>query len=1417
MSLTHCLWLQASGTDDGRDGAILNDFQRLSTAEQEEALSSSKVGVSIEFWQDIVRESQQKVSDMGDGMVSTDLLRQYGMAAGLPRASSEPEANLTQYRGSTQALWDLVLEPQLSGTTGSFVQKMFAEDADFGRFLGLSNMYVMHSPLSSFAGLESAIHNHMERTQQDLEHCFLWLDIFSMDMCAPDDGIEQSIVNGLGDAETALLVMEPWNTPHSLRSTQNLFEILHCSTIACPLVAAMSNDDGKALKKSLVADGVEHAQGVTCGMINSARRGATATTDFDRAVHMNRRNFVDSLIRIAGSSIEADVVLASIVSECIAAVARVCDMRGIVWLNDPLIGDQPVVGEMTSNSPEAESVVVTAAGQSFEVALSTVEHANIPSQNLVDDLTQLDFMSPLSILNTLRHRYCGGAPHHDGDHPSWYCTFIGNILIYINPYSPTGAWKNDFLLQSYLAEKSRVRESRLQPHPYAIADTALRQLLDMQSDQAVYVAGESGAGKTEACKMMLEFLMNALVQPDRSGPGVASILARSDFALEAFGNAKTINNDNSSRFVKYVRLTIVDPPRPKRAKSDVEFYLDEQRQTHKWLGLAKQKPITWISTQLKTEWETLPKNDQAPYKRKAQADRQRFDSKMAKCSALRTGQLIGATVQASLLERNRVCGLTSGDPFHIFKYIQQADEQDSGNLDSVAGWLRDIDLTTAEVAAAFDIVRATQSLLGIRFDERDCVALTDSASIIAVSSLASQLGVNKEQLISELNRAVDDSALRRSDSKKAASNSARSKSTKASIAKTLYDGVFDIVLQQFNTYVGQDARFWDQTEHTCSECDDKFVLPQGMPVRRSKFMCLPCYRENALPMLTTRGMSKHNWPSASMCTRCNSSACPTFLESPEWGGRCAFCRKVHCWECSTKSLPGVALQAAGRLGQQVELCCYSCISKMSVHNSQDAQALGILDIFGCERFADNGLDVMCVNFVNERMHQSFLAEVFHVERTVYESEGIDISSTGIVFQDNAQIIELLCGSLAGNKNENIFAIMNNPVHADSEEAFQRDLSEQLGTKLRCKVSTFTVQHYFGPVEYGGENESRFCEKNRDQTYDRFFTWWRDRSTNALAKRLRVVKVASAFSGADVSKHIVEDPIIHADLGAEILRVARRIVPDSITKSQGYWKGRITTVLPPESGWTVKMSGGGIPFYKADLLSSVKNKTQYHPPRYVDDDGEGTQYVPPPFVEKDVKRGSSVDSSGRLVIYVTVYTKFNGSTLVTLRLRTSLRVICNDHGQASAVDVKVADTFERLTSKLGAKHRDQQQTQTEAVERKNVTAQGTQDPITALLTRRLSKIVQAHAAWIFARGGDVDGIGGLSMKAHGEMSTTDLLKDGTDALFASIPKETRPSFIRCINPKTPGIQPPVNMRGRFATQHVLQQLTNSGIVDTVQAR
>lgn len=1441
--------------DNTLNDAELSDFQRLPDVEREDALTNGTIGVSIEWWREFVRTSRETVWDIDPSKITQASVEQFiqGLHAARNQNDLDAESSVSRYRESTQAVFDLVIEPKLSNRPGSFIKQAFSDDANMGAQLGVANIYVSHSPVASFAGLDSAIESHVERAQLESSDTFLWLDFLSMDLrdLAPNN--ERSIQCGIAEAQTTLAVLEPWDSPVMLRTTQCLYEILQASVISCPVVAVMSSVDYSALRQALAIDGVEHVQ--SCASL-------VCPGDL---IHPKPKHYAARMREIGGE--ESDITVASIVSECIASLARGCDMRGLVWLNNASTagnGD-PIVGEMSTSSTDEAVVEVSTGGQSFRVELDDIQHVNIPAQNLVDDLTQLDFMSSLSILNTLRHRYCGGLPCHDGDHSSWYCTFIGNILIYINPYNPQGVWKNDYSLADYLKVMSSVRESGLQPHPYAIADMALRQLLDVKTDQAVYVAGESGAGKTEACKMMLEFLMAALMPATGSGPSVASVLGRSDHALEAFGNARTINNENSSRFVKYVKLQIVDPPVPKRAKTAFEIFCDQRRASDHYRRLAQNSTVKDLNAQLSKEWKYLLGSKKREYSSLAEQELHRFAAETAAHSSSKTGQLVGASVNASLLERNRVVGLTSGDPFHIFKYIQQADahaasqsfadtasESSSGSpdLDSVAKWMCDINLSEAEVEAAFNIVRATQSLLALRFDGRGCVIM-DGALI----KLAAELGVEQQQLAVNVNFAVSPGISMGSEKVafgdvSTTATSARARSTQASIAKTFYDGVFDIVLQQFNQFIGQDARFFAKDcpvgGHTCSVCSQTYVVPEGMHIRRSKYMCLDCYTERQNPMFSTIG---DQFDKSNTCVKCSQSAAPTIAANARWGGRCSFCRRVHCVDCSTTSLPRVALLAASQMGTTLgaKRVCYSCLSKMSVSTTQDARTLGVLDIFGCERFEQNSLDVLCVNFVNERMHQSFLAEVFHVEKAVYESEGIDLHSAGISFQDNAHIIELLSGKPSApvaqiqhqetlqrtaSASCNVFTILNQAQAFGSDVVFHRDLQHQLRSQLNCAVGTFAVQHYFGSVVYGGEEEYGFCAKNRDQTYDGFFVWWRENSRNALASRLSVVNAVNAYRGADVARTIVEDTSAHTDMDTQLRKVLRRTIPDELRQLPAFRaKGRVSTSLP--SGWKARKAGRlGTPEF-----------TQYHyrrrrptlsPPVWHEDDDprRTTQYIPPSKV--DMQPGTNClsfevtlavidvasvffNAAGELIASTTGQlwdgpvdprqprdpNDYHGEGVVVVTAHVSFEVQCNDRGQARVTDVQIPDKL-RVVTLAGLPTAPFFDTRT-------VTRRGAQDLVATQLARRLMKVAQTRTAWLYAKTEDVDKLGGLSMKTRSDESTVDQLKHGTDALFSSISAETRPNFIRCINPKRAGEPVAASMRERFAQQHVLQQLTNCGKV------
>ncbi|KAM6330609.1 unconventional myosin-Ia isoform 3-T3 [Alca torda] len=154
----------------------------------------------------------------------------------------------------------------------------------------------------------------------------------------------------------------------------------------------------------------------------------------------------------------------------------------------------------------------------------------------VGDLVLLDPLTEESLLHTLQERF----------RRSDIYTYIGNVVISVNPYRP---------LPIYTPEKVQEYHNcnffAVKPHIYAIADDAYRSLRDRDRDQCILITGESGAGKTEASKLVMSYVA-AVCSKGEEVDKVKEQLLQSNPVLEAFGNAKTIRNDNSSRFGKYM-------------------------------------------------------------------------------------------------------------------------------------------------------------------------------------------------------------------------------------------------------------------------------------------------------------------------------------------------------------------------------------------------------------------------------------------------------------------------------------------------------------------------------------------------------------------------------------------------------------------------------------------------------------------------------------------------------------------------------------------------------------------------------------------------------------------------------------------------------------------------------------------------
>ena len=126
-------------------------------------------------------------------------------------------------------------------------------------------------------------------------------------------------------------------------------------------------------------------------------------------------------------------------------------------------------------------------------------------------------------------------------------TYTGSILMAMNPYKQLPLY-GDAMIQQY---RGKPRGSN-PPHVYAMADRVHRALTAERLNQSIIVSGESGAGKTETCKAVMKFLLTV------RGEGADSCLDRqileSNPILEALGNARTLRNDNSSRFGKFIKV-----------------------------------------------------------------------------------------------------------------------------------------------------------------------------------------------------------------------------------------------------------------------------------------------------------------------------------------------------------------------------------------------------------------------------------------------------------------------------------------------------------------------------------------------------------------------------------------------------------------------------------------------------------------------------------------------------------------------------------------------------------------------------------------------------------------------------------------------------------------------------------------------
>ncbi|XP_077254052.1 myosin-2-like isoform X2 [Tasmannia lanceolata] len=200
-----------------------------------------------------------------------------------------------------------------------------------------------------------------------------------------------------------------------------------------------------------------------------------------------------------------------------------------VWCR--LQNDQWELGKIQSISGE-DAVILVSNGNVVIVSTENLLPANPDILEGVEDLIQLSYLNEPSVVYNLQYRYTRDMIY----------TKAGPVLVAVNPFKEVSLYGNDFVA----AYRQKLMDS---PHVYAIADTAFSEMMRDEVNQSIIISGESGAGKTETAKIAMQYLA-AL----GGGSGIEFEVLQANSILEAFGNAKTSRNDNSSRFGKLIEI-----------------------------------------------------------------------------------------------------------------------------------------------------------------------------------------------------------------------------------------------------------------------------------------------------------------------------------------------------------------------------------------------------------------------------------------------------------------------------------------------------------------------------------------------------------------------------------------------------------------------------------------------------------------------------------------------------------------------------------------------------------------------------------------------------------------------------------------------------------------------------------------------
>ncbi|ELW53082.1 Myosin-8 [Tupaia chinensis] len=249
--------------------------------------------------------------------------------------------------------------------------------------------------------------------------------------------------------------------------------------------------------------------------------------------------------------------------ERIEAQNKPFDAKTSVFVTEP----KESYVKSTIQSREGGKVTVkTEGGATLTVKEDQVFPMNPPKYDKIEDMAMMTHLHEPGVLYNLKERYAAWMIY----------TYSGLFCVTVNPYK----WLPVYNPEVVAAYRGKKRQEA-PPHIFSISDNAYQFMLTDRENQSILITGESGAGKTVNTKRVIQYFATIAVtgekkkeEPGKMQGTLEDQIISANPLLEAFGNAKTVRNDNSSRFGKFIRIHFGTTG--KLASADIETYLLEK-------------------------------------------------------------------------------------------------------------------------------------------------------------------------------------------------------------------------------------------------------------------------------------------------------------------------------------------------------------------------------------------------------------------------------------------------------------------------------------------------------------------------------------------------------------------------------------------------------------------------------------------------------------------------------------------------------------------------------------------------------------------------------------------------------------------------------------------------------------------------